>query len=267
MRASVSGLSLEYEVAGDGPDLVWLHGLTGSVAESRHLCERLAQDYRVLWYSTRGHGRSSAVVTRQAYTYDLIADDLAQMIAHVGFRHPVLAGGSHGANTILRHEHRHPGLARGLVLVAPGANALARPKRTHWWLIRGQLRWLELRHGPDGLIRALTGQDPTDPAHDTVAVDAMRTHDLSSLRAAMRYIADQQVVDPGWLSTFRVPTVVASWSGDPLIHPIAVGRAIAELIPGAEFREIDKPGQSSLVAAADYAAPVISGLIARVLSG
>ena len=112
-------VELELEVRGEGPELVWLHGLSGSLEESRPLCEALSSTYRVLWYSTRGHGRSTAARSRDRYSYDVIADDLQRVLDHVGWERPVVAGGSHGANTALRHALRHPGRSRALLLVAP----------------------------------------------------------------------------------------------------------------------------------------------------
>lgn len=259
MRVTLRDVELEYDVLGDGPELVWLHGLTGSLEESRPLCERLARDYRVLWYSTRGHGRSTAVLERARYTYDLIADDLAGMLEHVGFDRPLLAGGSHGANTILRHELRHPGNARGLLLVAPGANALRRPSRPVWALVHGHTV-LAARKGEHAVIKAITGHDPRDPAADPVAVAAARTHDMPSLLAAMHFVADQQVVPPSALASFDVPTVIGAWARDPLIHPIKVARRIAALVPGAEFHEI--PRAAGL--APDLAVDIMRGLLGRL---
>lgn len=241
---------------GDGPDLVWLHGLTENLESQRRLCERLGRCYRVLCYSSRGHGRSSALLDRDRYGYDLIAADLAAMCDHLEFDRPLLAGGSHGANTILRHELRHPGQARALLLVAPGANALRRPRRRHWALIRAHTI-LAARRGEPAVIKAITGQDPRDPAHDALRVAAARTHDLASLLAAMRFVPDQQVVAPDALRRYTVPTVVAAWPGDPLIHPIGVARQLAELIPGAMFREIDR----AVVDRPDLAAAVMLGLL------
>jgi pimeloyl-ACP methyl ester carboxylesterase len=248
LRARLGDVELEYAVAGDGPELVWLHGLTENLESSREVCERLAEHYRVLWYSSRGHGRSSPVLERSRYTYDVMADDLAAMCELAGFTRPLLAGGSHGANTILRHELRHPGRARGLLLVAPGANALRRPRRTHWALIRAHTI-LAARRGEHAVIRAITGQDPRDPAHDTARVAAARTHDMASLLAAMRFVPDQQVVPAAVLRHFDVPTVVAAWPDDALIHPIAVAREIAALVPGARFHEIDRAVAESADAA------------------
>ena len=244
MRFVGPDVELEYDVLGEGPDLVWAHGLTESLASSRALCERLAGEHRVLVFSSRGHGGSSPVLERARYAYDLMADDLARLMEHAGFDRPLLAGGSHGANTLLRHEVRHPGRARGLVLVAPGANALRRPRRWAWTLMRAHTTYAALR-GEHAVIKAITGHDPRDPGHDPQVVAAARTHDMDSLLAAMRYVPNQQVVPPTALAGFAVPTVVAAWPGDPLIHPIAVARRIAELVPDAQFVEISRETASS----------------------
>ena len=265
MRAVCGDVELDFEVLGDGPELVWLHGLSGSLAESRPLCEQLSEHYRVLWYSTRGHGRSTPVHTRERYSYDLIADDLERMIEHVGFDQPVVAGGSHGANTALRHALRHPGRSRALLLVAPGANALRRPDRVRWALVRGQMI-LAARRGEPFVVKAITGHDPNDPQLDEVgraAVAAARTHDLASLLSAMRLIPDQQVVRPAALAGLDLPTVVAAWAKDPVLHPIAVARRIAALLPQGEFVEMVKPSTITPGEAAALMSGWIDGLLAR----
>ena len=262
MRAVIDDVELDYELYGDGPELIWLHGLSGSVDESRWLTDHLATRFRVLTYSTRGHGRSSPVLERHRYRYDVIADDLDAMIDHVGFTRPVVAGGSHGANTALRHAVRHPGRAGGLVLIAPGSNALRRPDRIRWALVRGQLA-LARRHGADGIIKAITGQDPADPAADQVAIAAARSHDLPSLEAAMKHIADQRVVPPAALRAVELPTVVAAWRKDPVLHPFAVAQRIAALIPGAELRELPRPGSVPAAESAALVADLVDAVLAR----
>ncbi|MBK5307026.1 MAG: alpha/beta hydrolase [Frankiaceae bacterium] len=253
MRVSVEpDVELEVEVVGDGPELVWLHGLSGSLEDGRLVVDRLRSRFRVLHYSTRGHGRSTPLLDRGRYGYARIAQDLSTVLDAVGFQRPLLVGGSHGANTILRHEADHPGRARGLLLIAPGGNALRRPKRLQFSLLRLAM-WRGSRRGLDGLIELCTGFHPDDPRADPHLVTAMRTHDLSSLKVAMRHIADQQAVDPAALPGFAVPTHVLAWDGDPVIHPIATARRVAELIPGATFEQIAQVAGLSAAQVADLA--------------
>lgn len=263
MRAVFDDVELDYEVTGDGPELVWLHGLSGSLDESRWLTDVLATCYRVLSYSTRGHGRSSPVLERHRYAYDVIADDLDRMLDLVGFDRPIVSGGSHGANTALRHAVRHPGRVSGLVLIAPGANALRRPDRLRWALVRGQLA-LARRHGFDGIVKAITGQDPADPNADQVAIAAARTHDLPSLEAAMKHIADQRVVAPGAVRSIAVPTLVAAWRKDPVLHPWSVAERLTALIPGAELHELPRPGSVPQAESAVLVADLVDRLRDRL---
>lgn len=258
-------VDLEAEVVGTGPELVWLHGLSGSLADGRPVVERLQERFRVLHYSTRGHGRSTPLLDRHRYGYGRIADDLAAVLDEVGFTRPLLVGGSHGANTILRHEADHPGRARGLLLIAPGGNALRRPSTLRFALLRAAL-WRGSRHGLDGLIELCTGLHPDDPRADPHLVAAMRTHDLTSLRVAMRRIPDQRAADPAALEGFRVPTHVLGWDGDPVIHPIAVARQVAGLVPGATFQEIERVDGLSAAQVADIATAEINRWADDVLS-
>jgi 3-oxoadipate enol-lactonase len=239
-RAAIDGLELEYEVTGEGPDLVWLHGLGGNLEDGRLVAETLGEHFRVLWYSCRGCGRSSPLLDPTRYGYGRIAADLDALLDVVGFDKPLLVGGSHGANTILRHTADFPGRALGLLLIAPGANALSRPTRLRFALAIQLPLLLARLQGPDGLVRILSGKRPDDPQANPFTVAALRTHDPASVRVAMRRIPDQRAVDPAALADFAVPTHVAAWDRDPIIHPIAVARRIAELVPGATFEEIER---------------------------
>lgn len=265
MKAQVGDVELEYEVLGDGPELVWLHGLSGSLAEARPLCEALSRDYRVLSYSTRGHGRSTPVHERARYSYDVIADDLQAMIEHVGFNSPVVAGGSHGANTALRHASRHRGVARALLLVAPGANALSKPDRLRWAMIRGHMM-LAARRGEHAVIKAISGYDPRDPDLDAkgrAAVVAARTHDLPSLLSAMRLIPNQQVIAPDVVRTLTLPALVAAWPADPILHPIELARRVADLLPAGEFVQMQRATDLEPREAADLMDGWIRSLLSR----
>lgn len=266
MRVPVEpDVALDVEVVGDGPELVWLHGLSGSLHDGRPVVERLSDRFRVLHYSTRGHGRSSPLLDRGRYGYGRIAADLSTVLDAVGFTRPLLVGGSHGANTILRHEADFPGRARGLLLIAPGGNALRRPPRLTFAMLRLAM-WRGSRKGLDGLIELCTGFHPDDPRADPHLVEAMRTHDLASLRVAMRHIADQRAVDPAALPGFDVPTHVLAWDGDPVIHPIATARRVVELVPRATFAQIDRVEGLSAMQVADVAASNISTWAHAVLA-
>jgi pimeloyl-ACP methyl ester carboxylesterase len=250
------GVSLEYEIAGDGPELVWCHGLGGCLEAERRAAELLARDFRVLWFSSRGHGRSTPILDRERYTYALFARDLSRLLDHVGWEHPLCAGGSHGANTLLRHQATWPGRADALCLIAPGGNALRRPQPE---VVEGIQALIAMAAGAgrDGMVQAATGQVPGTPGADQLLIDAVDSCNLESLAAAMSLVPDQQAVDAALLPSFDVPTHVVGWDEDPIIHPIALARELVALIPGATFQEIVRITTLSGEEVAQLAAAVI----------
>lgn len=237
-RAEVApGVHLEFEVRGTGRPLVLLHGLGGNLETDRATAEALATDYRVLWYSCRGAGRSTPLRERAQLTYRLFAADLAGLLEHTGFAQPVLVGGSHGANTALRFITDHPGRAAGVMAIAPGANCLDRPSGLTWVGYRAYYAVLR-RRGLDAFVKAITGVDPAaEPDHPQVR--AARTHDLEVARANGRTVPGQAAVDRARLAGLDLPVDVVAWPGD-VIHPLRVALEVAARIPSARFHEVDR---------------------------
>src|ERR1700729_2212522 len=99
--AQRDGVRLALQDDGDGAPIVLLHGLTATrryvVMGSRSL-ER--SGHRVITYDARGHGQSSAASASDAYTYDLLADDLERLLDSLSIERAVLAGVSMGSHTI-----------------------------------------------------------------------------------------------------------------------------------------------------------------------
>jgi pimeloyl-ACP methyl ester carboxylesterase len=118
-----AGVTLSGEEAGEGFPVVLLHGLTATrryvVMGSRSL-ER--SGHRVISYDARGHGRSSAAPAPDAYTYQLLADDLERVLDSLSVERAVLAGVSMGSHTILSLALRAPQRVAGLVVITPAYN-------------------------------------------------------------------------------------------------------------------------------------------------
>jgi len=251
--ADVDDVRLEWEVVGAGPELVYLHGLSGNLEVDRRLCDRLGRHFTVMWYSARGHGRSTAPVGRGGWDYRWFAADLDAMIDVAGFERPFLVGGSHGANTLLRHAVEHPERpVSGAAVIAPGANALRRPRRLSFYALQAVHHW-GMRKGDDGLIRLITGMEPGAGDADLVTIAAARTHDFGQLRQVLRHVPDQQAVAPERLAEVRLPCVVSAWEGDPIIHPYEVATRVADLLPGARFERIERLVDRPALDVAEYA--------------
>ena len=113
-----NGLRIHYyRSGGEGPSVVLAHGITDSGACWPRVAPVLAQEFDVITYDARGHGRSET--PRAPYSSVEQADDLAGLIGALGLAQPCLVGHSMGAATVSLTAARHPGLMRAIVLEDP----------------------------------------------------------------------------------------------------------------------------------------------------
>jgi 3-oxoadipate enol-lactonase len=109
--------SIYYEVEGDGPAIVLIHGGFGDRRMWDAQVADLATDYRVVRYDHRGFGNSS----RPDSAYSAV-DDLRQLMDHLGIQKAHIIGNSLGGGTALDFAALHPERVEKVVAVASGAN-------------------------------------------------------------------------------------------------------------------------------------------------
>jgi pimeloyl-ACP methyl ester carboxylesterase len=114
--ADVNGLSLHYEEHGSGEPLVLLHGGLGAGEMFEAILPQLSAGRRVITVDLQGHG-GTADIDRPLRT-ELMADDVAALVDHLGLEHVDLMGYSLGGEVALRTAIQHPARIRRLVLVA-----------------------------------------------------------------------------------------------------------------------------------------------------
>jgi len=115
--ARVNGVSLYYELSGDGEPLVLVHGSWGDHHNWDPVIGALAESFQVLAYDRRGHSRSERPAGQGSVLED--ADDLAALIEEVGLAPAHVAGNSFGAITTLRAATRSPNAFRSLIAHEP----------------------------------------------------------------------------------------------------------------------------------------------------
>ncbi|RZK51127.1 MAG: alpha/beta fold hydrolase, partial [Hymenobacter sp.] len=116
-----NGVKLYYEIYGQGPPLLLLHGNGESINSFRYQIADFARQYQVIAVDTRDHGKSAA--TKGALTYDLFAQDMVALLDALRVPAAHLVGWSDGGNTGLSMALHHP--ARVKSLVTMGANIYA----------------------------------------------------------------------------------------------------------------------------------------------
>lgn len=237
--------------AGEGTPVVLLHGLTATkryVVMGSTSLQR--SGHRVIAYDARGHGGSDPAPSPDAYEYADLAEDLVGVLDDHGLDRAVLVGASMGAHTALRVALDRPERVAGLVVVTPAydPDELEDERRlARWDRLSDGLR----SGGVEGFVEAYGEPEVPEQWRDTVlrvvrqrlgqhehpeaVADALRVvprsrpfgtvDDLKAIHAPTIVVADRDEADPG--------------------HPLAIGEAYAETIPGARL-VVEEEGKSPI---------------------
>ena len=116
------GIELYVESHGDGTPIVFSCGYSTTRENFRpQVAPLVAAGFRVLLWDYRGHGDSDAPDDPDAYSFDIVLDDLARVMDWTARDVPVvLAGFSFGGALSLHFALRHPERVRALVLIDTG---------------------------------------------------------------------------------------------------------------------------------------------------
>ena len=112
------GVRIAYSLMGD-PGATRCACLVHSIAMDRQfwqpVAERLAKDTAVVIFDCRGHGASDR--PPGPYTVEQFADDIADLLDHLGWGKTLIAGASMGGMVALAFAARHPARTGALGLI------------------------------------------------------------------------------------------------------------------------------------------------------
>ncbi|WP_138755343.1 alpha/beta fold hydrolase [Paenibacillus sinopodophylli] len=116
-RIHVNGIDIVYEECGSNNEktVVLLHGFCGSSGYWQKICPLLSDQYRVITPDLRGHGGSSA--PDGTYTTDLMADDIAALLAALHLDKVVMFGHSLGGYVTAAFAEKYPERLSGFGLI------------------------------------------------------------------------------------------------------------------------------------------------------
>lgn len=235
---------LSVTLEGEGPPLLYLHGLLGQSSQSLN---DAPAGYRLATYDQRGHASGPRFTTASAYAIEEFVDDALAALDGLGWERAAVGGSSMGAAIALRLALDHPDRVEALLLAGPafgdelnavlGADdELARDLETF-----GIAKTIELRHAAMaelGLPPAATG-----------VLDLWTAHDAQTIATAVRVVG-RWVPFPDLEEVRRLPMPVAvvAWPDDPM-HPLRLAERLVELteaplalLPGGLGEVLATPG-------------------------
>ena len=125
--ARINGLEMYYEVHGEGPPLVLIHGAYMNIENNwGALIPTLAKTHKVIAMELQAHGRTTDRDT--PITYENMADDVAGLMDYLGIEKAAVFGYSMGATTGIRLAMDHPEKVERLVAASGAINYDAYPE-------------------------------------------------------------------------------------------------------------------------------------------
>jgi pimeloyl-ACP methyl ester carboxylesterase len=222
-----NGISVAYEAVGAGPPLVMLHGATSSGrADFAAQIPLFSKAFRLYLPDARGHGASGWEPER-GLSLDLLVDDVAAFVDHLGLGTFHLLGFSMGGMTALAYAVRHPERLRTLVLV--GISPEREPRAS--------------------LARRLMDPDRIQREDPAWAAELARRHDGTHgpggwqrlLAAIARDVVEQPLLSPADLRRVSCPTLVACGDRDPWV-PVGQAWSLMRQLPDARLLVVPDAG-------------------------
>ena len=229
-HVDVAGMRIGFQLRGQGPVLILLHGAVCDGRVWRGELERLSDAFTVIAWDTPGCGTSSDAPDN--FRMNDYADALAGFIKALDLARPHVLGHSWGSTLALELWRRHPSIVRSLVLVGAYAG----------WA--GSLPPSEVRQRLDFALRAADmGPNVFDPTSmPGLFSDAMPSEEgrelamiMSDARPAatrtMAYaLAESDLRDA--LPGIDVPTLLVHGDADAR-SPLSVADELQRMIPGS----------------------------------
>jgi pimeloyl-ACP methyl ester carboxylesterase len=237
------GAQLYYEIAGQGPPVVFLHA---SIADSRLWDAQMpvfAEEYLTLRYDLRGFGRSASIPPHKTFSH---AQDAAGLLDALGIDSAALVGLGLGASAALDAALRYPDRVDALALASP-------------WVSGGEFSLATLQewgdvaeaveHGDfDRVIDLELDMWVVGPSRRRDEIDAAALEHarrmLQALYQTRRSVGrEQPLTPPAWerLDAVAAPTLIVTGSVDRNDSLTAADRLRAN-IPGARHEIIAHVG-------------------------
>jgi pimeloyl-ACP methyl ester carboxylesterase len=259
--AMLNGHEFAYLDSGEGPALLFIHGLTGSQRNWAHLIDALDHEHRVLAPDLFGHGASAKVMGD--YSLGAHAATLRDLLDLLGIDRVTLVGHSFGGGIAMQFCYLFPERVERLVLVASGGlgrdvSPLLRAATVpgaEWVLPVIASGWVRARVEAAGRLLAGRGWRAS-PEVTEVWRGFTSLADADTRRAFLA--TTRGVIDPGGQTVtahdhlpmaIAIPTLVVWGTRDRMIpawhattaHEAIAGSRVVLFVGAGHFPHLDEP--------------------------
>lgn len=240
---SSNGVKIRYIVVGKGEPVILVHGFAGNLGMWDPLIDDLANDYEVIAFDCRGHGKSDKPHDPGQYGIEMV-NDIVRLMDHLQIKKAHIMGYSMGGFIVMKMLVEHPD--RFLTAVIGGSKGL-NPED-----LKEQASLTKYLQSGMSFSEAVIAAAPPDaPPVSAEQREALKrddpNHDPKAL-AAQRLGNKELIVNNESLKTNKVPTLVIYGGND---HPERFAD-LKEALPNADYEVVRGAGHAGVVQSPDF---------------
>ncbi|MBS1935306.1 MAG: alpha/beta hydrolase, partial [Bacteroidetes bacterium] len=115
--SDVNGISMYYEIHGEGDPLVLIHGGGSTITTTfGEIIPMFAEDFRIIAVELQAHGHTSDRDAPESFEQD--ADDVATLLNNLHISKASFFGFSNGGTTAMQIAHRYPHIVNKLIIAS-----------------------------------------------------------------------------------------------------------------------------------------------------
>lgn len=261
-EVELHGHRVGYQMAGSGPPLVLLHGITSTSEAWREVMPRLAERFTVVAPDMIGHGRSAK--PPGDYSLGAYAAGVRDLLAVLGFERGTVVGHSFGGGIAMQFAYLFPEYVERMALISSGGlgrevhpllRAAVLPGSE--WVMPLIAREWSVRAGE--AVAAVAGRLGLEAGNDlaefargyaSLAEQDAREAFIHTMRSCIDPDGQRvSALDRLYLAD-QMATLIIWGSDDPVI-PVEHGRRAHEMVPNGRYVEIEGSGHWPMLDAPD----------------
>ena len=240
MKYRINEITLACDQLGEsGLPLVLIHGFGLNRSIWSGMASAYLPDCRLILPDVRGHGESDA--PEGPYPMDLLADDLAGLLDHLGVTKAVVCGHSMGGYIALAFAARYPERLAALGLITSRTNADSPEARAG----RHHLAEAVREKGASVLADSLAPRLSRDPAVIALARDQILRMAPTGIIGAALGMAERPD-RAAFLKGLARPVLIAAGENDQIV-PLTAAKKMAEGLQQGTFHEIPAAGHMPMI--------------------
>ena len=249
--ANNNGVRIYYEVEGDGPPVVFLHGFSGGLEtwRERGYAAALNRNFRLILLDIRAHGRSDKPHLPEDYLVERFVGDVEAVLDDLGMGSAHCVGYSAGGSIALCVAKALPGRVTSMVILA------ASPKRDSHDAVRPFIQ--ALAADPQAVIRQMEQAGPLPDARRK----RLLANDYEALLAVMALPKASVEAD---LPKMTMPFLIFLGEADQMV-PFEATRESYKSLPNATVVSLPGVTHEGVFNRTDLVLPHIKQFLAQVV--